>query len=93
MSFLHPELKSIIFLILTAAITGLVVLIGLAPASFSTPLAIAAAVLFAGSLIMGYFQLIVSLRLNIYMILGLVFSMINIVSLASFVMMLNAKTV
>lgn len=93
MSFLRPELKSILFLMLTAAITGLVILIGLAPASFSTPLAIAAAVLFAGSFIMGFFQLIVSPRINIYMTLGLVFSMINIVSLASFMMLLNAETV
>lgn len=93
MSFLRPESKSILFLILTAVITGIVVLIGLAPASFSTPLAISAAVLFAGSLIMGFFQFIVSPRINIYMILGLVFSMINIVSLASFVMLLNAEHV
>ncbi|MDZ5711042.1 hypothetical protein [Jeotgalibacillus haloalkalitolerans] len=93
MSFLRPELKSILFLMLTAVITGIVVIIGLAPASFSTPLAITAAVLFAGSLLMGFFQLFVSARINIYMMLGLVFSIINMVSLASFVMLLTADTV
>ncbi|MFB1081931.1 hypothetical protein [Jeotgalibacillus sp. JSM ZJ347] len=93
MSFLRPEVKSILFLILTAAITGIVVLIGLAPASFSTPLATAAAVLFAGSVVMGSIQLFVFHRVNIYMILGLIFSVINVASLASFVMLLTADPV
>ncbi len=93
MSFLRPELKSILFLILTAVITGMVILIGLAPASFSAPLAIAAVALFTGSLIMGFFQLIVSPRINIYMMMGLVFSMINTVSLASFVILISAGDV
>ncbi|TFD99773.1 hypothetical protein [Jeotgalibacillus salarius] len=81
------------FLLLTAVITGLVLLIGAAPAAFSTPLAITAAVLFAASVVMAFFQLFVAPQINIYTIVGMLFSVVNIASLFSFLMLMMAEPI